>query len=277
MKIICTKRTGTGFTVSGDNIMLKRGGTVYPTIDNLMHPNPGTEADGYAEIERTIDWLYRHNLSTILSTCNLWLRCRVANELLDYPNSTKEDIILNVLYSDLYDPCNAIKSEILSLINQYQNEQLSIYDDSEIDELSVSRKIANWLNENFLRVRAGGKFNPDGANSIYFRISSHGYDWHRDILDFLWDIFGSVESMPNKIWIGHDAETNPPEITLFDGTPEELFMNFDDKIFASYKSVSESLNTFYKNKINESRTNYKLQKYLRDVYYIYKIPYISFK
>lgn len=33
----------------------------------------------------------------------------------------------------------------------------------------------------------------------------------------------------------HDAETNPPEVVLFEGTPEDLFGKFDSKIFSSTK------------------------------------------
>ena len=51
MNIILEGRTGTGFTVSGESVMLDKYGDVYPTIDNLMHPNPGTEEDEYSEIK----------------------------------------------------------------------------------------------------------------------------------------------------------------------------------------------------------------------------------
>lgn len=51
MRMIIEGRTGTGFTVAGESVMLDRYGDVYPTIDNKMHPNPGTEEDEYSEIE----------------------------------------------------------------------------------------------------------------------------------------------------------------------------------------------------------------------------------
>ena len=79
-----------------------------------------------------------------------------------------------------------------------------------------------------------GSVFPVGEDSIYFRISSHDYDWYRTIIDFLWDAFGDTNKMPSRIWIGHDAETNPPEVVLFDGTPNELFEKFDENSRFSY-------------------------------------------
>lgn len=38
--------------------------------------------------------------------------------------------------------------------------------------------------------------------------------------------------MPNYIWVGHDAETNPPEVTLFESSPQDLLEKFDSSIFA---------------------------------------------
>ena len=105
----------------------------------------------------------------------------------------------------------------------------------------LAKHITEFLNENFLRVRAGGKLNPEGADAIYFRISSHGYNWHSVIVDFLWDTFGEPSKMPKRIVVCHDAETNPPEVILFDGTPQELFEQYDDKVFASTKNCIDDV------------------------------------
>ena len=210
--------------------MLDKYGNVYPCIDNAYHPNPGTEEDGYSEIERTVDWLYANNINRIKPSLDKWVQYRVAYELDSDPDASFEDVVMNVMYSDLYDPCEAT----LNAIELAYTETLESWLD--YDEMLLAKHITEFLNENFLRVRAGGKLNPEGADAIYFRISSHGYNWHNVIVDFLWDTFGEPSKMPKRIWVGHDAETNPPEVTLFDGTPQELFEQYDDKVFASTKN-----------------------------------------
>ena len=67
--------------------------------------------------------------------------------------------------------------------------------------------------------------------------------------------------MPELIWIGHDAETNPPEIILFDGTPEELFENFDSKKFESFRNSKKE---FLKRATNDDRKSFRLNQ----VYYL---------
>lgn len=225
--IILATTSKNGSPIHGECVMLNRYGEAFECIDNAYHPNPGTEADGYSEIERTIDWLYANNIKAIKPMLDKWIQCRVAYEMDGDPNAPFDDIVMNVMYSDLYDPCD----ETLKAISKaYKNPKTEWLD---FDEVEISGQIALYLNENFLRVRAGGKLNPEGADAIYFRISSHGYDWHNVITDFLWDTFGEPSKMPKRICVCHDAETNPPEVILFDGTPQELFEKFDDKVFAS--------------------------------------------
>lgn len=268
MKIL-EGRTGTGFTVSGDSVMIDRYGDVYPTIDNKMHPNPGTEEDGYSEIERTVDWLYRNKQKSVYSYLDRWVMTRVAR-LLSEGYTDEEEIVTEVFYSDIYTPCDAsietVKNAIESL--QTSDEMLKHY--LKEDEVVYARKIASWLNERFLRVRAGGKLNPEGADAIYFRISSHGYDWHRVIVDFLWDVFKDTKDMPGRVWIGHDAETNPPETVLFDGTPEDLMTSADQKVFEFVRRNRKFPNTNELN-INYDRAVSQLDDHHREGYKIYGV------
>jgi hypothetical protein len=273
---ILNERTGSAFTIKGEAVMLDRYGTVYPVIDNLMHPNPGTAEDEYAEIERTVDWLYSINKRTDL--LDLWVQSRVADFLKEMSGSnetpTFEEVMVNVMFSDLYNPCANTVAAIKKVYNKLVN-QPELIDDIEINDFKYSEDIANYLNENFLRVRAGGKLNPEGANAIYFRISSHGYDWHRVIDNFLWDVFGEPNYMPKRIWIGHDAETNPPETVLFDGTPQDLFDKFDDKVFEEYhknaKVIKENIN------LNQDNINYKLNKQYFQIIKSKDIKYLPYK
>lgn len=240
MRIIL--ETSSNSSVSGSALMLSRYGEIYPAIDNLYHPNPGLKEDGYQEIERTIDWLYQYDSNGVKKFLDQWIKVRVAKSISENKFYDFDDIVKDVMYSDIYDPCDQTLVAISDAIDDFKINRDLLLEYSEKDEFPFSEKIVVYLNEKFLRVRSGGKFNPEGTNSIYFRISSHGYDWHRTIVEFLWDVFKSPDKMPHKIWIGHDAETNPPEITLFEGSPNDLLENDDDKVFEDLKvSIREGL------------------------------------
>lgn len=234
--MILIETSHNGSSVSGEAVMLSRYGDVYPTIDNKYHPNPGLKEDDYPEIERTIDWFYRNDLSDIFDKLDDWVTIRVARILDEGEFTEYDDIVQEVFYSDTYDPCQKSYDSVKNALDYFNSDPDDIDSWSLKSETDVSEKIVEYLNEKFLRVRAGGKLNPEGADAIYFRISSHGYDWHHTILEFLWDTFGSLDKMPKKIWIGHDAETNPPEVTLFEGSPKDLFEGFDNRRFESHST-----------------------------------------
>lgn len=232
MKIIFEK-THNGASIKGEAVMLSRYGDILNVIDNKYHPNPGSKEEGYPEIERCIDWCY-DNLEyckPISKNLDSWIDIRVSQELKENPDSPFEEVVLNVMYSDTYTPCEETLSSLSRAYETYSDVINNIEVPEEGSEIKDSEKISNYINEKFMRVRAGGKLNPEGANAIYFRISSHEFDWHSVIVNFLWDMFDSPDKMPKKIWIGHDAENNPPEITLFEGTPKELLENEDGKLF----------------------------------------------
>ncbi len=188
MQIMSNKTLKNGTTIQGECVMIDRNGKVYQCIDNLYHPNPGTKADGYSEIERTIDWLYQNNLHSIRPYLDRWIACRVAKELYNQ-DCGLSNIINNVMFCDLYKPCDRTISAIESAYKVcLQNDEI-LPKYLKLDELHIAEVITEFLNESFLRVRAGGKLNPQSTNSIYFRISSHDYNWYYVISDFLYDTF----------------------------------------------------------------------------------------
>lgn len=249
-----------GRTIKGNAVMLSKYGDVYNSIDNAYHPNPGTKEDEYSEIERCIDWLIANNLKSIYPEIQDWIAIRVANYLeeeIDIDNIDSKDLMDSVLYTDAYKPCFGTVTMVQEAYDYFKENPDMIEKFIEKDELIPAEKIADYINEKFLRVRAGGKLNPNGEDAIYFRISSHGYDWHRTIVDFLWEIYEDPKNMPHRIWIGHDAETNPPETVLFDGTPNELFNDFDYKKFEQFKKEHVRL---IRESINNDRKNFKLNR-----------------
>ena len=232
MRILANRSTTNGSHIQGECVMIDKYGDVYNCIDNKYHPNPGTAEDEYSEIERTIDWMFANDLRTPIKDLYNWVYARVAKQLSEDPDATFEDVLYDVMYCDAYTPCSNTVNAVREAYTTLRDDPYLMEGWAHIDDVYYAARITNYLNETFLRVRAGGKLNPQSADAIYFRISSHGYDWRSVIEDFLWDTFTSPSNMPRRVWIGHDAETNPPEIVLFDGSPEE-FLEYDHKIIAS--------------------------------------------
>ena len=238
-------------------VMLSKYGEVYPGVNNLFHPYPGDKKDGYPEIETCINWLCQNGITSSVSTAiTEWLQIKVAEKYQEDPDMSLEDMIEEILFMDLEDVCEDLKHRIHNVYNEtcdLSGDQIS--DRAGRDPLDPTAYIADFINERFLRIREGGKLDSVGENAIYFRISSHGYDWHRSIVEYLWDTYGSPKKMPRRIWIGHDLESNPPETVLFDGTPEELLEEEDRKIYEDLKVMiltnknpdreAEILNRFY--------------------------------
>lgn len=224
MKILTDKKTGNGIPICGECLMLDREGTIYECIDSKYHPNPGNERNDYSGIERTIDWLYRNHIRSIQNRLDQWVAASVAFLVEFGAAPSLKEAVFYTMYPDSYTPCDAVVSAIKRPYEECIDAENDIFwEYLEYDESAIDKVIATFLNENFLRVRAGGKYKPQGTNSLYFRISSHGYDWYDVIMNFMRDIFGIPENMPEYIWIGHDKETNPPEVVLFEGTPFDLF------------------------------------------------------
>lgn len=144
-------------TLLGECCMLSKYGEIYDCIDNVMHPNPGTEETQYDEIERTIDWILRVPFYKMVSDCTHWIEIKTAKYLKEFPESSLDDVILNIMYSDLYTPCKMCTDIFEDTYNDFVFGHRDINAYANSDDIEISRKITNWLNENFLRVRAGGK------------------------------------------------------------------------------------------------------------------------
>ena len=206
-------------------VVLGRLGDVYPCIDNGFHPHCGDKQLGYPETYSAVDWMLTNRVNR---GCNKSVTGWISQQLKKcYDDGFDLTLATDIIFAGIdYD------SRTIEMCNQLWSGIESVQYDEDLC-LQYAEMIDFYLNQNFLRVRAGGKLNPSGSDSIYFRISSKDYDWRDVIEDFLWDTFKSIENMPSLIWIGHDAETNPPEVVLFEGSPDDLFRKFDSKIFAS--------------------------------------------
>lgn len=105
-------------------------------------------------------------------------------------------------------------------------------------DLSVNTgNIETFLNNRFIRVRDGDMYDSRlrMEDKIYFRISSVGYDWRRVIEEFMWNTYGSIENMPEEIWIGNDYETKGNSNFYVNMNTAEYFKSYDSKIMSYVK------------------------------------------
>lgn len=214
-----------GSTIKGDAVMLDKYGDVYNVIDNLYHPNPGTKEDGYSEIERCINWLVENEISSVDSFIEDWIYFSTVLRLKENPDYDFDELVSDIMYDDNYTVHPSIKNQIKAIYDRFNDglDKLTATDEEcEQGILDNAEQITDYINEKFLRVRAGGKLNPEGADAIYFRISSHGFDWYNIITDFLWDVFKRPSSMPRRIVVCYDLETRGSDKVLYDGNASGL-------------------------------------------------------
>lgn len=153
MKIYLSKN---GSYVTGDCVMLHRNGTVYPCIDNRYHPNPGTEETEYNEIERPVDWLIANGF--LSDEIEMWLYARIA-ALIDEDGYDEDadmnEIVNSIMYSDSYQVDSKTR-QLIEDIYAWMGDEDNLRNCIDINELQYARDIARFINESFLRIRAGG-------------------------------------------------------------------------------------------------------------------------
>ena len=135
--------------------MLHRNGTVYPCIDNRYHPNPGTEETEYDEIERPVDWLIAHGF--LSDEIEMWLYARIA-ALIDEDgydaDADMNEIVKSIMYSDSYQVDSKTR-QLIGDIYAWMGDEDNLRNCIDINESQYARDIARFINENFLRIRAG--------------------------------------------------------------------------------------------------------------------------
>lgn len=239
--------------------MIDKYGSVYnPIYSNSgipYHPNAG---DSFTEIIDVINWFIKEKPDTnkrVYDYIEGWVECSVAHAFENIGNVVPDD---NDIFSEVFAGYNQsdIEDELYDIFdtafNKFSSMDLkyvSQYTEDDPDDYAMD--IQNILNQYFLRVRCGGKYDYDREDVIYFRISSRGYDWRPVISNFMFDSFGSVKNMPRSIWVGHDRETNPPEVTLYYGSTEEFF-DYDIKM---YEAARKSKKNNFLNKERKSISN----------------------
>lgn len=155
---------------------------------------------------------------------------------------TKEDFMEE--YDYLY-PDNSLSRSTRELIeDSIDKNNLKYAEDYEKLFTSLSKGIGynklsdyvkDYLNNNFLRIRRGGNYDTlstSRLNEYYFRISSNGYNWYNNILDFLMN--NKSVSLKNVV-----ITIQKDPVTTGEDTVYANHISFDD--FISRKIYIESL------------------------------------
>lgn len=246
-------------------VILDKYGTVYPVV-NECHPNPGSYPY-YEAIGETVDWFCRTHASNdrVFDYIELWLQASISVLSQDMDSEcTVQDVIDEIFWMD----SSELSPQTIKMIED-SLQTLSTLPSPEETPTDYAQKIADYLNQKYLRVRAGGKFDYNREDTIYFRISSKGYDWRAVIIDFLWDTYKDPQKMPSTVWIGHDEETNPPETTLFYGSCSDLLEIGDNKVYESYQKRASVLPIYNRDRYSGSKST-ALRKAYSDFGFSYR-------
>jgi hypothetical protein len=215
-----------GVPEGGETVMIDRAGIVYSTIAGLYHP-PVTIRR--TEISETINWIYSHGLEGLFDKHDIysWLRIIIANTLLTAKDmdSCDDRDIWTMFITRNHECCDEFWAVAEDMV-----EEVKAMDKTDWETLNEENKdvyeqaIITVINNNFLRVRAGGKYRPEDDNHvIYFIVTSKDFNWLEVISGFLKKTFRSKNHVPD-IWIGTDRRGIGREILYYEGTGNIKYM-----------------------------------------------------
>lgn len=159
---------------------MDRSGNVY---DVYVHPFGSLEEDSIEDAA----WLLAVKDSKVSDICLNYLAGMMC-EL--YYNGSTDDFLDEVKEEFRIIEClkkyysyNYIANDVVSFAKKNN------FDFSGLDLDSLGNQIKSYLNQNYIRIRFGSEFqtSADREGSIYFRLSSSGYDWYNNIVKFLDD------------------------------------------------------------------------------------------
>ena len=83
-------------------------------------------------------------------------------------------------------------NDLLNIIDRFKDTYTSVPDMMNYEVVDDNIEAYLALNEDYTRVRVGGRYDNDMEDCVYFRISSIGYDWGDDIMNAVMNNFSNV-------------------------------------------------------------------------------------
>lgn len=186
--------------------MIRRDGSTFPVVQHI-YGNP-------EDVEETLfaaEWLYertrrRQTRKDIEAFVRMWG--------LQFGEETNGEELKNRIYRRMEErPYQFITcpfaDKIVDIITQWKEH--GGHTDEAMDINGYCRQVALDLNEEFMRVRFGGKYHTEPGNrKLYFRISSENYNWSRVIREFDNRVCSRLHSEGFIVMVDQEsAEVNP--------------------------------------------------------------------
>lgn len=211
--------------------MIRSDGKAFPVT---VHPYGNTDI---AEIEETLaasEWLYSHTADTSSkkSVLDLWASYA---KYLD-PDVTPQEMTDTLKYHLKRLPYHIVNPSFIDSLNFVDAHVYA-------DIAAINFAVNDSLNQEFLRARYGGMYDTSsGSKSMYFRISSTGFNW----FPIIWDFVYSSRNQISDVTIVKDPESTGAEGMYYSHNGVKVdhldvndFVNLSGHpVFDSYRSIA---------------------------------------
>lgn len=186
--------------------MVRRDGSIFPVVQHI-YGNP-------EDVEETLfaaEWLYertrrRQTRKDIEAFVRMW-GLQFGEEI--DSEERKKRIYQRIEERPYQFITRPFADKIVDIITQWK--EYGGHTDEAMDINGYCRQVALDLNEEFMRVRFGGKYHTEPGNrKLYFRISSENYNWSRVITEFDNRVCSQLHSEGFIVMVDQEsAEVNP--------------------------------------------------------------------
>lgn len=212
---------------------LRQDGVAFPVPVHMYVTNDedyASEADAASFLIKTKS----QDIDLAEYVLDIWMALLIENSIsYDATESDINSAILNSLELLPYHFNYSLTSKQYLDIHNKQgnfNDTGSLYDfidKIDLDKSNISDSIKRSLNQQFCRVRYGGQYDTlEGNSSIWFRISSVGYNWANTIYVFTANNYRKLKI--NSIFICRDYESDNGEVN---GKPEYFYKAKDGAVY----------------------------------------------
>lgn len=209
--------------------MLRSDGQAFPVVQHLYGMDDD-DLSSEAEVAAFLVKTSSKDIELAYDVLDIWMALLIENSVSYNASSTDIDNAIlkrldEVPYKFMY-PLSV--DEFLDIHHSlgHYNDIDSLYDfiDNSISKLGYYQSaIKESLNQQFCRVRYGGKYNSsDGESAIWFRVSSVGYNWANVIYEFTAAIYHKYHIEYITICRDHESDNG------YDSTKPEYFYKAKD-------------------------------------------------
>lgn len=236
--------------------MLRNDGKAFPVVQHLYAMG---DEDLSSEAEVAAFLLKTNSEDTELAetVLDIWMALMIENDVPYTANSTDiESAILRKLktlpYRFMY-PLSV--DELLDIHNRASNyndiDSLYEFIDESVSNLRYYQTaIKDSVNQQFCRVRYGGKYNSgDGESAIWFRVSSVGYNWANVIYVFTSEVYRKYHIEYITVCRDHESDNG------YDSTKPEYFYKAKDGNIYYYMPIEEYLSEEHEHSVVFSSTD----------------------